>query len=623
MLKPRHEKTAVRNKQLSGISLKTTSWFFGLLAATSYQSIAQQAKPAPALPAIQDTVTVVGDAEPVTLGQSSRSVTVLDTQERSLVLQNFEDSLRTDASVDIQQRGPMGVQSDISIRGGSFEQTLVLLNGLRVNDAQTSHFNLDIPVPLPALSGIAVLHGAGSTIYGSDALAGVVNVTTWRPAQSSLRLRAGGGNYGVNTQSFVGAVAGSRSSAVLAGERDFSSGFMPDRDYRSESASAEARTTTRMGETDVLLAGSDRAYGADQFYGNYPSWERTKGWFSAITQGLGANTTASLAYRRHADVYDLIRNQPAVYENNHIDESWQGTVRHARDLGHIGRIFAGLEENADTIRSNALGHHGRNRGAGYVDIDIHAGPATFSAGLREEVLSGGRVVSAPTFAGSVLLHQHWKLRGSAGYGFRLPTYTDLYYNDPTTISNPTLKPESAWSYDGGVDWYAGSKTAVSVTGFLSQQSNAIDYLRASSTALWQASNLAHVRLAGVETAVRTSPAAGQELRVSWTATFGAQSALGGSQSQYLFSYPVNRAAVEWFVHEPHGITLRPAFAVTQRFGLAAYTVMDLSASREAGRLHPYVQLTNLTNTGYAEILAVRMPGRGVVAGIEIALRKKQ
>jgi vitamin B12 transporter len=607
-----------------GIYVPIRRGFFSavLLAAHSFPVAAQQsAKAAVVVPAVKDKVTVVGDAEPVALGQSARSVTVLDTAERSLQLQSLEDSLRTDASVDIRQRGPMGVQSDISIRGSSFEQTLVLLNGLRVNDAETSHFNLDIPVPLPALGGIAVLHGSGSTIYGSDALGGVVNVTTWKPTESSLRLRAGGGNYGVNTQSAVGAIVGGRSSLVVTGARDFSSGFMPDRDYRSESASVEGRVVTRLGESDLLVAGSDRAFGADQFYGDYPSWERTKGWFAALTQGLGAGTTAALAYRRHSDVYDLIRNRPEVYENNHIDQSWQGAVRHAQPLGHIGRIFAGVEENTDSIRSNALGQHGRNRGAGYVDADIHAGKATFSAGLREEVLSGGRVVSAPAFAVSVLLRGQWKLRGSAGYGFRLPTYTDLYYNDPTTISNPALKPESAWSYDGGADWYRGKSTVVSVTGFLSQQSDAIEYLRSSPTAKWQAGNLSHVRLAGVEASVQASPAAGQQLRVSWTATFGAQSALGGQQSQYLFSYPVNRAAVEWFVREPHGITLRPAFSVTQRYGLGPYAVTDFSVSREAGWLHPYVQLTNLTNTGYAEILAVRMPGRGVVAGVEIKLTR--
>ncbi|WP_074655878.1 TonB-dependent receptor plug domain-containing protein [Terriglobus roseus] len=601
----------------------TSSVCFVVLAASYLPATAQQVpKSDPVVPPVKDTVSVVGDPEPVALGQSARAVTVLDMEDRSLQLQSLEDSLRTDASVDIRQRGPMGVQSDISIRGSNFEQTLVLLNALRVNDAQTSHFNLDIPVPLPALGGIAVLHGSGSTIYGSDALGGVVNVTTWKPTESSLRLRAGGGNYGVNTQSFVGAVAGSRSSVVVAGARDFSSGFMPDRDYRSESVSVEGRATTRLGESDLLVAGSDRAFGADQFYGNYPSWERTKGWFASLTQGLGAATTAAAAYRRHADVYDLIRDRPAAYENNHIDQSWQGAVRHAHVLGHIGRIFAGLEENTDSIRSNALGQHGRNRGAGYVDVDLHARTATFSAGLREEVLSGGRIVPSPTFAASVLLQGKWKLRGSAGYGFRLPTYTDLYYNDPTTISNPALKPESAWSFDGGVDWYRGKTMAVSVTGFLSQQSNAIEYLRRSSVTKWQASNLARVRLAGVEASLQTSPAAGQQLRVSWTATFGAQSALDGQQSQYLFSYPVNRAAVEWFVQERHGIKLRPAFSVTQRYGLAPYAVMDLGASREAGWLHPYVQLTNLANTGYAEILAVRMPGRGIVAGIEINLTRR-
>jgi iron complex outermembrane receptor protein len=608
---------------LSASALRVMAAGLFLLAAGYSPAEAQQtAKPPAERPDFKDDVTVLGDAEPITLGQSSRSTIVVETQGRMLQLQSLEDALRMDASVDIRQRGPMGVQSDISVRGSSFEQTLLLLNGLRVNDAETSHFNLDLPVPFPAIQGVDVMHGAGSTIYGSDALGGVVQVTTWKPAASSLRSRGGGGNYGVSTASFVGAIAGNHSSLVATGTRDASSGFMPDRDYRSESASVEGRGATRLGETDVLLAGSDRAFGADQFYGNYPSWERTKGWFASITQALGANTSAALAYRRHSDVYDLIRNRPAVYENNHIDESWQGAVRHAHSLGHAGRIFAGVEENADSIRSNALGHHGRNRGAGYLDVDLHAGNATFSAGLREEVLSGGRVVSAPTFATSMLFRGQWKVRGSAGYGFRLPTYTDLYYNDPTTLSNPGLRPEASWSYDGGADWYRGKSAVVSVTGFLSQQSNAIEYLRSSPQAKWQANNLAHVRLAGVEASVQASPAAGQQLRVSWTATFGAQSALGGQQSQYLFSYPVNRAAVEWIGRVAAGITLRPSFAVTQRYGLAPYTVTDLSASRDAGRLHPYVQFTNLTNTGYAEVLAVRMPGRGVVAGLEILLGKQ-
>lgn len=128
----------------------------------------------------KETVVVVGSVKPVSLGDSSRTVVAIDTQEHALAFQDVEDYLRTDASVDIQQRAAAGVMADISLRGASFEQTLVLLNGLRMNDVETSHFNLDVPAPLMAIGGLNILHGTGSTLYGSDAIGGVTDFLTWK-----------------------------------------------------------------------------------------------------------------------------------------------------------------------------------------------------------------------------------------------------------------------------------------------------------------------------------------------------------------------------------------------------------------------------------------------------------
>jgi len=306
-------------------------------------------------PSVQETVTVLGAAEPVAEGESARSVETLPIASQGTLLPELASALRTDASVFVQQRGPLGLQQDISIRGGTFEQTLVLLNGLRINDAETSHFNFDIPVPLAAIASLDVLHGTGSTLYGADALAGVIDVRTIRPEASELRLRAGVGSYGVNQQAITASGVRGRASEVLAAGRDFSTGFIADRDYRSETASSESRITTSLGDTDVLLAGSDRAFGADQFYGSYPSYERTKGWFASLTQGLGKRTLAQVAYRRHSDIYVLFRDNPAYYKNQHIDESWQGAVRRHDDVGKHLQIFYGVEENTDEIAATVLG----------------------------------------------------------------------------------------------------------------------------------------------------------------------------------------------------------------------------------------------------------------------------
>ncbi len=203
---------------------------FAFSAACAQQS-------APTNPPIQQTVVVVGQPEPVSLGDSPRAVVVLDTQQHPLAFEAPADYLRTDPSVYIEQRGAGGGQADIVMRGATFEQTLVLLNGLRFDDAQTSHHNLDLPVPLEAMRGIQVLHGAGSTLYGADALGGVVDFLTAEPDEDSMRLRAGAGSFGENEQSALIGAVGRRWSEMLTGSRNFSTGFIADRDYRNESAS--------------------------------------------------------------------------------------------------------------------------------------------------------------------------------------------------------------------------------------------------------------------------------------------------------------------------------------------------------------------------------------------------
>ncbi|MHB1021434.1 MAG: TonB-dependent receptor plug domain-containing protein [Acidobacteriaceae bacterium] len=571
---------------------------------------------------VSSTVVVLGSPEPISEGESSRSVVVLDTQEHPLAFQTLEDYLRTDSSVDIQQRGAAGVQSDISIRGASFEQTLVLLNGLRINDAETSHFNLDLPVPLHAIHSIDVLHGAGSTLYGSDAIGGVVDFVTAKPETTALQLRTGVGSFGENQQAFVGSVLGRKWSETLAGSRDFSTGFIPDRDYRTEDASSETWLQSSLGQTAILFAGSDRPFGADQFYGNFNSWERTKGWFASLRQELGSKTEAAVAYRRHADIFVLFRNDPAFYKNQHLDESWEGALRRKDQFFQHATVFYGLEANTDAIQSNSLGHHGRNQGAGYVDLEAQpTQQTTFSVGLREEVLSGGRSVLSPTFAGSIWVHPTVKLRASAGYGFRLPTYIDLYYSDPSTIGNPNLKPESAWNYDGGVDWYPTARTAASLTVFYSRQQNAIDYVRASTNQPWQATNLVGLRFTGVESALQWQPVSSQRVRLGWTLLSGAQDALHGLLSEYVFNYPTNNASFEWTSTMPHGLLMRTHVGVTQRYHQEAYPVWDLSFAREAGRIQPFLQITNFSNTGYQEIAGVPMPGRSFVGGFQILLAK--
>jgi iron complex outermembrane recepter protein len=296
------------------------------------------------VPARHDVVVVTGTYEPVPLDEADRAVRALPVgPEERLLAGSVADFLRLDPSLDLQARAPNGVQSDLSIRGGSFGQTLVMVDGLRLNDAQTGHHNLDVPVPLYALERVELLKGSGSAYYGSDAVGGVVNIITRAPEAAEFRLRAS-----------VGGVAGvvwRGISEQLSFSRDFSSGFAPDRDYRNLSVAAITHARSRWGATNLLLAHSDRPFGADQFYGNFNSWERTRTWFAAARQELGERTEASFAYRRHTDLFVLYRDRPLIYTNHHIVESEQAGLRRHEPLARNVTLSYGGEATRDAIRA--------------------------------------------------------------------------------------------------------------------------------------------------------------------------------------------------------------------------------------------------------------------------------
>ncbi|MEO8125672.1 MAG: TonB-dependent receptor [Bryobacteraceae bacterium] len=564
-----------------------------------------------------ETVVVTGYFDPVPLEEADRAVRSIDVKNLELISNTFADVLRLDSSLDLRQRAPGGLQSDLTIRGGSFGQTLILLNGLRLNDAQSGHHNLDVPVPLESIERVEVLKGSGSTRYGSDAVGGVVNFITRQPDASEIRLRTAIGNFGVNQQRGVLSFVRNTFTEQLSFSRDFSSGFQPDRDYRNLSLASNTHLRTRIGATDVTLANNDRPFGADQFYGNYNSWERTRSWFTSIRQTLGERTEASFAYRRHTDLFVLYRDRPEVFTNRHVVEGFQAALRRSDRLGGNSVLHYGAEGYRDSIDSNNLGRHQRSRGAGYLALDVRALKRfSFNAGVREEIYGWNQTQFSPSVSGGYWLSSTLKLRASVSRAFRLPSYTDLYYHDPANVGSPNLRPEKAWSYEGGLDWAIHGKWKGELSVFRRQETDGIDYVRYSASDIWRAANFQRIAFTGVEASVRRELRPGGLIELQYTGLNGAQSALAGAFSKYAFNYPIHSGLGGWQGYLPWQILARARFGVLQRFGRDPYGVIDLYAASTRGRIHPFLQLTNVTDTVYQEIFGVSMPGRAVLGGIE-------
>ncbi len=571
-----------------------------------------------------DTVVVTGTADPAPLEEADRSIVLLPVKDQTLLSNTLADFLRLDPSLDLAARAPGGVQADLSIRGATFGQTLFLLNGLRINDAQSAHHNLDIPMPLDAVSRVEVLHGSGSTLYGSDAIGGVVNVITEPPESSEVRLRLAAGNFGVNQQRGSIAAALGRVSESLVFSREFSSGFRPGRDYRDLALASTTRINSRLGTSDVVLGYGDKPFGADQFYGNFNSWEDTKTWFASLTQQLGAKTTGAVSFRRHSDLFVLYRDRPAFYANHHSDKTWQVSLRRRESLGRNVGLHYGAEGFHDSILSNNLGAHARNRAAAYATVDFRAlRRFSLSLGAREEVYRSYSGELSPTISGGVWLAPRLKLRASASRAFRVPTYTELYYHDPANLGNPYLRPERGWTYEAGLDWNASGRLRAGVTVFERRLRDGIDYFRRSRAELWRAANIDNLQFTGVEATVSVRPARSQTLDLRFTGLRGAQKALPGLESKYVFNYPSQSGIVSWYAALPRDFVLRTRVGVLNRRARSPYALWDFYAACSRGRVRPFVQLTNLTGTNYQEIPGVVMPGRAVVGGIEMVVFRRK
>jgi iron complex outermembrane receptor protein len=568
----------------------------------------------------RESVVVTGTFEPLDLEEMDRAVRRFEVKEWALGANTPIDFLKLDPSLDLRQRSPNGIQADLSIRGGAFGQTLVLIDGQRVNDAQSGHHHLNVPLPLESIERIEVLKGSGSTLYGADAVGGAVNFITRRGERSEIRSRASAGNFGVNQQRVTLDYLRGRLSQSLAADRDFSSGFQPNRDYRNLSLLSRTNLTSGWGASDLTLAYTDRPFGADQFYGNFNSWERTRAQLVSARQALGTRTQAGFTWRRHTDLFVLYRDRPQVFTNRHAAESYLGSVRRTETLGTSAKLFYGAEGIRESIVSNNLGTHSRARGAAYASFDVRAlRRFSFSAGAREESYGAGKRQFNPSASAGAWLGPRLKLRGGVSRAFRVPTYTDLYYHDPANRGSPDLRPETAWSYEGGADWNAGGRWRAMATVFHRREQDGIDYVRASPTDLWRAANIQRLRFTGLETGVTVRPHRTHQVDLHYTGLRGAQTALGGLQSKYVFNYPVHTGIASWMAALPGQFSFRMRLGAAERLRRSPYAVWDVYAARGGKRLRPFLQFSNLNDARYQEIPGVAMPGRSVVGGIEWVL----
>ena len=581
--------------------------------------------PAAARDTFRQTVVVTAAASPIELGTATRSVTVVTRDQiAALPVHSVADVLRMISAVDVRARGERGVQTDFALRGATFGQALVLVDGVRLNDHQSGHHNGDVPVPLDEVERIEILHGAGSALFGADAFGGTVNVITRRGA-SAPALVVEGGTFGLAAGSGRIGFARGAVTQTLAVSSERSSGFMYDRDFQT----VIARARTAIGpRTAVSLAFLRKEFGANGFYGNAPSREWTNQTLVTLDRSFaeraGWRAAVTGSYRTHGDRFLFNQTTPQLFNNLHRTHSVIGGMTATRRVSTASSLTIGVEGGGDWIRSTNLGDHDLGRVSGF-------GEWRQGLGLRAQLESALRVDHYSQFgtAWNPSIGAGWwpadavRLRASVGRAFRVPTFTERYYTDPANWARPEVGPETSWSGEGGADLFLPAAWVVQATVFGRSDADVIDWQRASVAERWRTYNVRDVSTRGVEVSARRSFANGALAFASYTGLVVDADSVT-VLSKYVLDYAPRSLAAAAVVPMPGGVRLAPRVEYRRRSrssGRQDYMLLDARVSRALGRAFELrVEGTNLFDVTYEEIAGVRMPGAAMSVSLAVGGR---
>jgi iron complex outermembrane receptor protein len=569
---------------------------------------------------IEEHVIVTAHAEEVPYQTLARTVVVMTHEELvRLPARSIADLLAYASSVDVRSRGVLGVQSDFALRGSTFGQALVLVDGFRLNDAQSGHHNADIPVPIGEIDRIEILFGPGSSLYGADAFGGIINVITRRDGmRRDVSAVAGQFGFAQLDAGFSASKGAMNESVAISANR--SSGFETDRDFRALNVSS--RTILGNG-TRVWASHLRKDFGANGFYGPAPSTEATNQTLLEVdgrTPARGVwQAQWQAGYRTHGDefLYDPRLNGTP---NQHRSHAVVATGRLQRALGGMTRLTVGSEIGSDWIRSNNLGNHRLARGSAFAEVQQRVGARGFVyPGLRLDGYSTFGRAWSPSVAAAAWLGKAMKLHASVGRAFRVPTFTERFYVDPNTLGTSTLSPEHAWSSEAGIDWLPKPGWTAALALFDRHEKDTIDFVRPSTLVRWQAANTRRVDTRGIELAVERRMAAVGVVAARYTFIHASTDPLP-LLSRYVLEFARQSLTLSGSATLPAGFELGQRVDYKQRRSGREYWLVDTRVGRRIGPATVFVEGSNLLDTEYQEIPGVNMPGRWIRAGFSVAAR---
>ena len=618
-----------------------------------------------------EEVSVTGSRAPLTKSQAARMVTVLDRADIAQApVQSINDLLKYAIGVDVRQRSPIGAQTDISIRGGTSEQIILLLNGINICDPQTGHNAIDLPVDLSEVVRIEVLEGPAGRIYGTSSLVGAINIVTRPASKTSADIHLEGGSYG------YAKISGRTNQKSGHWNNQLSAGYSRSDGYsenaaghkNSDFSGAKAFYQGQYDDEDMRLHWhlgiADKGWGSSTSYAS-PKWqaddqyEHTTKVYSAI-QGESKRGILRLSgnvyWNQNRDRYEGYRGLPDKMKFNYNRTDVYGISLSSYFDWAIGRTAFGAELRNEDLVSGNLGeplsqtHHihntdrdytlGVNRTniSAYLEQNILLKNFTLSAGLLavKNTWSNMNMTVYPGVDISYRPGSHWRLHASYNTSLRMPSFTEMYYKLQGYSADPHLKPEEMQALEAGMTFQSSLITFCS-TFWHHHGKNMIDWIMDTSKgdeAVWESVNHTTVNSNGMEVSATIDlTQAGPHLplvKIDYSYINQNKDLETNIVSQYALEYLRHKLVASLQLPIWQNLRLNINGRWQDRVGsytdfsgniqdYKPYFVVDTRLTWQKDRWKAYVEANNLLDTSYRDYGLVEQPGRWLIAGINVNL----
>lgn len=567
--------------------------------------------------------------------------------------------------VDIRERGSMGMQADISIRGGSFEQTLILLNGINISDPQSGHHNLNIPVDFESIERIEILQGAGARMYGPNAFNGAVNIITKDPGEKQLNISLTGGQYSFASSALSGGFNTGPVSHFIAVNGKTSDGFIDNTDFKSGNIFYNSDFQSDYGKIDAQAGYNNKAFGANSFYTPlFPNqFEQTTTLFLSLAwQPAGKlNIKPTVYWRQHTDRFELFRyDAPDWYNvhNYHLSNVVGAKIKWFY-ISNYGKSSAALDYRHENIFSNVIGLELQNpkKASAYDDVFYtkYYDRTGISLMLEHNIyldkisISGGVLTYYSTalendinfFPGIDVgweFFDNYRFVASANRTLRLPSFTEMFYNSPAHVSNPFLQPEKAYSVESG---FANNNKDFSIeaNAFRRWGLNMIDWVMFEGDTKWQSMNHTNINVSGFELFFKKpllfkhiNNQYNSSLSLNYTYIF-ADKHSREMISQYALDYMKHKLDVKFALlyksgglninigrrERAGGYMLFEDGAYTEKIDFKPFWMTDIKIFYTINKVYLSFEVINIFDVEYVDIANVPQAGRWAKFGLKYSL----